>query len=329
MKSIFYLIVLALVPNFVFAQNTSNLVIFAEDATPFFAVVNGIKQNIEPETNVKITGLTNQANQIKIIFKDQTIPTLNKQMYFETMNVEATMKIANTKKGYKLRYFGEVSMGAAVPDPAQNVISYHTTETLPTTPVVNANSSSTTIVEETVVTTSTQTNSGTEPVKGDNINMNVSVGGVGFNVNINDAMVSESVNANTTTTTTTTTTSVGHVQNDVVATPQPQVVYVENYSGSFGCAVPSQSMNSIKAAINDEDFSDDKMIVAKQATKNKCLTTSQVKEIANLFDFEDDKLEYAKFAYDYTYDIDNYYQINSIFDFSSSKSELNEYISER
>lgn len=331
MKTAFYIFTMALIANFSFAQNTSNIVIFAEDATPFYAIVNGIKQNTQPETNVKITGLTNQANQIKVIFKDQNIPSLDKQMYFETMNVEATMKIANTKKGYKLRYFGEVSMGAAVQDPAQNVISYHTTETVSSNPVTTPTSTSTTVVEETVVTTNKQSNDGSQPVKGENINMNVNMGGVGFNVNINDAMVNEnvSVNANSTTTTTTTTTSVGQVQNGTAVTPETQVVYVENYSGSYGCSVPSQSMNSIKAAINDEAFSDDKMMVAKQATKNKCLTTAQVKEIASLFDFEDDRLDYAKFAYDFTYDIDNYYQINSIFDFSDSKSELNEYISNK
>ena len=41
------------------AQATSNLIIFASDPTPFYAIVNGIRQNSEPQTNVKITGLSN------------------------------------------------------------------------------------------------------------------------------------------------------------------------------------------------------------------------------------------------------------------------------
>lgn len=330
---LFSLLTLSFV-SITFGQKTSNVVIFAEDATPFYAIVNGIKQNLEPQTNVKITGLTNPANQVKVIFKDHTIPTLDKQIYFQEMNVEATMKIANTKKGYKLRYFGEVSMGAAVEDPAQNIIVYQTVESTASEPVTTT----TTVVEQTVTSNNSNVTTSSQPVKGDNINMNVNVGGVGFNVDINDtAFENEDVNFNTeganssvTTTTTTTTSSTvgGGIGSDVTlveATP----VYVQGYNGGYGCTVPSQSLNSIKGAINGEDFSDDKMMVAKQATKNKCLTTAQVKEIANLFDFEDDKLEYAKFAYAYTYDIDNYYQINSIFDFSSSKSELNDYISNR
>lgn len=337
MKTILYSFLTLFFVNAMVAQKTSNVVIFAEDATPFYAIVNGIKQNLEPQTNVKITGLTNPANQIKVIFKDASIPTLDKQIYFQEMNVEATMKIANTKKGYKLRYFGEVSMGAAVEDPAQNIITYQTVE--PTAPAVQTPvTTTTTVVEETVVTNNTNVSTTTNPVKGEGINMNVNVGGVGFNVDINDAnMVHENTNVNvgdvnstmTTTTTTTTTSSVGNVGTDVAVTETAPVVYVQGYNGNYGCSVPTQSMNNIKQAINDEAFSDDKMMVAKQATKNKCLTTAQVKEIANLFDFEDDKLDYAKFAYDYTYDIDNYYQINSIFDFSDSKSELNNHISNR
>ena len=52
----------------------------------------------------------------------------------------------------------------------------------------------------------------------------------------------------------------------------------------------------------------------------------QVKEIMLLFDFESTRLEFAKEAYSYTYDLDNYYILNDAFDFESSISELNEFI---
>jgi len=81
--------------------------------------------------------------------------------------------------------------------------------------------------------------------------------------------------------------------------------------------------------VEDEDFSDDKIMIAKQALKGKCMSVQNIVTISEAFDFEDKKLEFAKFAYDYTYDVDNYYQVNKIFDFSSSKEELNEYVSKR
>jgi hypothetical protein len=45
-----------------------------------------------------------------------------------------------------------------------------------------------------------------------------------------------------------------------------------------------------------------------------------------LFTYEDSKLEFAKYAYDYTYDIDNYFMVNDAFEFETSIDELNEYI---
>ncbi len=45
------------------------------------------------------------------------------------------------------------------------------------------------------------------------------------------------------------------------------------------------------------------------------------------FTYEDNKLEFAKLAYKNCTDKDDYYRVNESFTYSSSKSELNEYIS--
>jgi hypothetical protein len=45
-----------------------------------------------------------------------------------------------------------------------------------------------------------------------------------------------------------------------------------------------------------------------------------------LFSFESSRLEFAKFAYKYTWDINNYFLLNDAFDFESSIDELNKYI---
>jgi hypothetical protein len=401
------------------AQRTSNLVIFAEDATPFFAVVNGIRQNIDPQTNVKITGLTNNANTVRVIFSNTAIPALSQNIYFQDMGVEATIKITNTKKGYKLRYFGEVPLETAPVDNTQWVSTFQVSEPTVNT-IVNSNNNATvvttTVVEEVVTTsnvgtgnvnmntnvgangfgnTTTTTTTGTNENmnfntnvsvndgagmntnvgmytnvnstssnsgKGESVNIGVNMGGVGFNMNVNvtetgmdvgqNVQYNESVSSttstntsgfgntattsNTTTTTTTTTTITnsttgGGFDNWNTGTSQgttpSQVQYVEGYTGFVGCAVPQSKVDNIKNAIDNESFSSNKMQVAKQATKNKCLTTAQVIEIAEMFSFEDDKLEYVKYAYDYTYDRDNYYQVNSIFSFSATKDKLNAFLS--
>ena len=327
-----------------YAQTTSNLVIFAEDPKPFYAIVNGIKQNAEPQTNVKITGLTNPNSSIKVVFKDGT-PDLNKTVWFETMGKEATYRIVNTKKGYKLRYFGEVSTENSVENASQSVIVYHTVEPKPT---VTIPTEQTVIVTEQVVTSSNSnghtpvSTTTTVPVttQTENVNIGMNIGGFGINMNVNvnetGTIGSTTTNTNsnvdyssTTTTTTTTTTSnsgYDYGTSDIEVVEVAPVQYVSGYTGNLGCPMPESSVNSIKSSVEDESFSDDKMNVAKQALKNRCITVSQVRSIMSVFDFEDNKIEFAKFAYDRTYDIDNYYLVNKDFDFSSTKEELNKYL---
>jgi hypothetical protein len=103
---------------------------------------------------------------------------------------------------------------------------------------------------------------------------------------------------------------------------------MSGYNGAIGCPWPmeesqfSDAMNSVSS----KSFDDDKFTVAKQITGSNCLTAEQVKRMMVELDFEDTKLEYAKFAYNKTFDIGNYYKLNDAFDFSSSIDELNEYI---
>jgi len=44
------------------------------------------------------------------------------------------------------------------------------------------------------------------------------------------------------------------------------------------------------------------------------------------FEFEDTKLEYAKYAYTLCFNPENYWKVNEAFTFESNIDELNEYI---
>jgi hypothetical protein len=69
--------------------------------------------------------------------------------------------------------------------------------------------------------------------------------------------------------------------------------------------------------------------MAKQIGRDRCFTVEQVKGIMGVFGFEDTKLDFAKYAYERTYDIGNYYKVNDAFSFETSVEELNEYIQAR
>ncbi|MFM2360295.1 MAG: hypothetical protein RLY16_2288 [Bacteroidota bacterium] len=106
------------------------------------------------------------------------------------------------------------------------------------------------------------------------------------------------------------------------------VVYVPGYNGPVGCAMPMNAgdFSSAKQSISDADFENTKLSTAKTIVGANCLTADQVAQICALFDFEDSKLQFAKFAYKHTYDRGNYFKINKVFDFDASKEELNRFV---
>jgi hypothetical protein len=56
------------------------------------------------------------------------------------------------------------------------------------------------------------------------------------------------------------------------------------------------------------------------------LNSSEIAEITKLFSFESSRLDFAKYAYDYVIDPKNYVIVQDAFMFSSSTSELQDYI---
>lgn len=86
------------------------------------------------------------------------------------------------------------------------------------------------------------------------------------------------------------------------------------------------TFTQFKQALRNESFDDTKLAMAKQVIAQNYLTSAQVKEIAGLFTFEDNKLDIAKYAYQYTVDKGSYFIVNEVFVFSSSKDALLKYI---
>ena len=84
----------------------------------------------------------------------------------------------------------------------------------------------------------------------------------------------------------------------------------------------SQAMESIRS----KSFEDSKLTLAKQIVKGNCVTSGQIAQIMGAFDFEDTKLQFAKFAYTLCFNPENYWKVNEAFEFEMSIDELNDYI---
>jgi hypothetical protein len=303
-----------------FGQNKVNLVVFAEDGDKFYAYVNGIKQNNTPESNVRVTGVTPNIS-LRIEFEDKALPQLKQNMALEP-GFEHTAKIKrDMKKQIKLRYFGQVPLEETTPSNVPTV-EYHTAETTDngTSNTVNTGGNNTTI---TTTSITTQINNGSNP---NNTSINVNMAGVGINMNVSGMDNGTTTTSQTTSYTTTTTSSSSSsnsqpVKNNTVSNQQVATT-------NTGCkaAMTPSNFETMKKSVESKPFSETKMSTAKIATKNNCVSVNQVKEICKLFSMDEDKLAYAKYAYDYCVDKGNYFQVSEVFSFSTTTDEFNEFL---
>ncbi len=311
------------------AQKT-NLIFFTENGERFTLILNGVKQNVQPQTNVKITDLIAPSYKVKVIFEDTKLGEVDKNLIFG-QGTETTFVIKkNNKNEYVIRYMNEVPLAqAATAVSGQDVVVYTTT---------SPDESNTSVTH---TKTTTTINGGNTPGNEGNVSMGININdpdlGVNINMNVNaPGTVSTSSNSSSTTTYTTTTTTTSsstedndHTQHQHQNQSNAHTAYVmPGYNGTVGCPWPvsPQDFGEIKQSISSKSFDDSKLTIAKQVISTNCLLSSQVKEIMLLFSFEDTRLELAKYAYGYTFDIGNYYKLNDAFTFETSIDELNQYI---
>lgn len=96
------------------------------------------------------------------------------------------------------------------------------------------------------------------------------------------------------------------------------------------CPISINELNDILSALKKESFNNTRLTIAKNILRSKaCFTALQIREIVKVFDFENARLEIAKYAYDYCVDKNNYYTVADALQFESSKEELMKYIENR
>ncbi len=98
-------------------------------------------------------------------------------------------------------------------------------------------------------------------------------------------------------------------------------------NNSWGQPMNYERFQQLKQSIERENFDKNKMDLLRSILPNNRVTSQQVRELAHLISFEQTRLELAKFAYRYTSDRGNYFVVNDVFNFGSSKTELTRYIS--
>ncbi len=360
MKKVLSTVVIIMMSVLYIYSQGSKATFFTQNGEKFWIVINGEKKNKDPLTKVTIDGLTAQNYKIKVVFQDANIPSLDKVIY--TKNVETNAYTDATyvirKNSSDKKYVIRILSGEEL-----TTTTTTTTSTTPensnvtTTTTTTSSNQPTQTVQQTTTVTDPNTNANINMGVGINVNetpngvdMNVNMGGMNVNTNVNGNAngmntstnmnaggmnTSSSVTTSSTTTTTTTTTTTNNgkpvQQSQVTMKPQPKPqpqIQPQPVKPAGGCASPMNTADfqAAKQSISSKSFEDSKLTIAKQIVGANCLMTDQVKEIMLLFSFESTRLDFAKYAYKYTYDKNNYYKLNDGFKFESSIDELNEFI---
>ena len=301
-------------------QVTGSVSIFSEDGDKFTLILNGEIINDTPQSNLRVEDLNQPYYNAKIKFENQTLTDIstNNLSVTDYNNVfnDVTYKIKrdrNNKSKTKMNFFSSVPVNRGF-IPASNVRVIHYGQPQD---VIVVRDNAPVRGGTTTTTTTTQTGNGT------NVGVGINIGGLNMGVSINDNLGGGTI----TQTTTTSSTSTSHSNHDG-HNHQVQTDY-QNES-NIGCGRKScmtqSNFNAAIATIKKITFEETALKTAKQVINVNCLNVDQIIQIANIFIFEENKLDFAKYAYNYCVDQKNYFKINSIFTFDSNAEELSEFI---
>jgi len=177
------------------------------------------------------------------------------------------------------------------------------------------------------VNVGTTTNSTTQQTTTNGANVNVSGNGVNSTVN-GGTMTQNSSNTTITTTTTTTSnasTAVNGTTNANNGTNTTNTVGGTS-NGRMVCSKTLSNVETLKTELNGYSFEDDRVGALKISLKNKCLYAADAVQLMDLFTFDANQLEVAKFLSDHLADYDNASSLAAKFAFDSSKMEYMEYV---
>lgn len=105
------------------------------------------------------------------------------------------------------------------------------------------------------------------------------------------------------------------------------LAYLQNPQGNSATNTTTEiDFEEFLKAIRSQSFDKDKVSYVKTYMKNAYLNTDQIKKIIKEISFDASRLDVAKFLFTNCVDKPNYYQVSEIFSFSSSKTELNDFV---
>ncbi len=115
------------------------------------------------------------------------------------------------------------------------------------------------------------------------------------------------------------------VVDTVTAAPENE----EQVVAAPDCSLNEREYNLAVEAIRGKAFSQEKMDMARMATKGKCMTNTQIAGIAQLFNYEEQALEFVKESYELSSEKSTYYTLQETFKFMSTREAFLQFLKEK
>ena len=308
MRTFFSFVILCLLTIVGIAQN-NDFVFYTDSGDKFTLYINNVKQNESALTNVKAENISGKTISIRVVFERSGVPTLNKSMSVSSDDKEIKVQLVKGR---------------------ENVYSLKTISSNPRSHSNNQGNSGNTVIKDNNGSTETKDNGhGGNGGHGNNNGSHGNNNGGHGNNNAGHGNNSGHNNNN------------GHGNNG----------YGKNgYGGNHGnggygnggywngngygpsdnprCNMPmhQNDFNSLKAQVRSRYYDSSRLTVAKQACRYNCMTSDQVRDLCKEFSYESNRLDFAKYAFEYCYDRYRYYIVGQAFTYSSSVDQLNRYI---
>jgi Domain of unknown function (DUF4476) len=102
--------------------------------------------------------------------------------------------------------------------------------------------------------------------------------------------------------------------------------YERDDNNRGGCQMSSERFSKAMFILERENFDNTRFTIAKEIVEDNYLSAGQVKQMLQLFSFDVNKLELAKYAYSKTIDKNNYFMLYDVIALNSYKERLAEFI---
>lgn len=320
MKLKYFLVAFFIFVNLNVFSQSSNFILFTNNpAQKFRLIINGNLQINTFEESVRVENVEAGIYQIRVVFENRFLGYIEK-----TVNVRPnTEKIYTFVQQKPLQGRRRIEHGAGSSPLALELVSE-----LPRFSVDDEYMGDENDANDAVSYTTTQSPEGTNGgIKYENGNVvignesnNISIGtkGIDFNIDI-DNIIEKIATEN----------GENNKRNNSRPNQNNEIVEIsDNQNTNCTPSFNDTQFLQITKSLEREAMESKRLSAAKYVCNNNYLLTKQVRDIVHLFNFENNRVEFAKFAYSRVADKENYALLLDSFKFETSKQEIKEYINE-